>query len=66
MKELILDNSKAGDIVFDPCLGSGSHLLVAAQNNRKYIGMELSKKYFEIAKERLSQFDNLWEGENIC
>ena len=29
LKELILDNSNEGDIVFDPCAGSGSHLLVA-------------------------------------
>lgn len=29
LKELILDNSNPGDIVFDPCCGSGSHLLVA-------------------------------------
>ena len=34
LKELILDNSNEGDIVFDPCAGSGSHLLVAKENNR--------------------------------
>ena len=33
LKELILDNSNEGDIVFDPCCGSGSHLLVAKENN---------------------------------
>lgn len=53
LKELILDNSNEGDIVFDPCAGSGSHLLVAKDNKRKYIGVELNKEYYDIAKNRL-------------
>lgn len=52
IKELILDNSKEGDIIFDPCCGSGSHCLVAKENNRRFIGCELDKEYFEIAKSR--------------
>ena len=42
------------DIVFDPCCGSGSHLLVAKQNNRKYLGFEINKKYFDLANKRLN------------
>lgn len=53
LKELILDNSNEGDIVFDPCCGSGSHLLVAKENNRQYIGVEIDKDWFETAKSRL-------------
>jgi len=53
LKELILDNSNEGDIVFDPCCGSGSHCLVAKENNRNYIGIELDKTYFDIANNRL-------------
>ena len=53
LKELILDNSNEGDIVFDPCAGSGSHCLIARELNRKYIGCELNKEYADIAKERL-------------
>lgn len=54
LQELILDNSNEGDIVFDPCCGSGSHLLVARDNNRKFIGCELCEEYYNIAKERLN------------
>ena len=54
LKELILDNSDEGDIVFDPCTGSGSHLLVAKENNRRWFGIELRDKYFDIAVDRLS------------
>lgn len=55
IKELILDNSNEGDIIFDPCAGSGSHLLVAKENNRKWLGMELSNKYFAVASEKLGE-----------
>ncbi len=53
LKELILDNSNEGDLVFDPCCGSGSHLLVAKQLNRRYFGIELNKKYYDVSKQRL-------------
>jgi len=56
IKELILDNSNEGDLVFDPCAGSGSTLLVAAQNNRNYLGCELDKEYYDKALERLQKF----------
>lgn len=54
LKELILDNSNEGDIIFDPCAGSGSHCLVAKENGRKYIGIELDSTYFNIAEKRLA------------
>jgi DNA modification methylase len=54
IKELILDNTNENDIVFDPCMGSGSHCLVALENNRKAIGIELDEKYFDISCNRLS------------
>ena len=55
LKELILDNSNEKDVILDPCMGSGSHVLVALQNNRKAIGIELDNTYFNIAKERIEK-----------
>ena len=55
LKELIFDNSNEGDIVFDPCMGSGSHGLVAVENNRHFIGIELDEGYFNIAKKRIEE-----------
>lgn len=54
IKQLILDNSNENQIVFDPCCGSGSHCLVARENNRKFIGVELDPNYFKIATERFN------------
>jgi site-specific DNA-methyltransferase (adenine-specific) len=53
--ELIRDNSNEGDLILDPCCGSGSHCLVAKENNRNFIGIELYKDYYEIATKRLKQ-----------
>lgn len=53
LSELILDNTNEGDVVFDPCAGSGSHLLVAKQLKRKYLGCELDTAYFDTARKRL-------------
>jgi len=54
LTELILDNTNENDIVFDPCSGSGSHLLVAKNLNRNYLGFEIDKEYFNISMERLN------------
>lgn len=54
LEELILDNSNEGDVVFDPCSVSGSHLFVSKNNNRRYLGCELQKEWFDKSIERLS------------
>lgn len=58
LKELILDNTNEGDIVFDPCMGSGSHGKVAIENGRRFIGIELDEGYFNIAQNRIEEAAN--------
>lgn len=53
LEDLILDNSNEEEIVFDPCCGSGSTLLVSKKLNRKYLGFELNEEMSIKAKERL-------------
>lgn len=53
LDRIIKATSKEGDIVLDPFLGSGTTCYVAKKLNRKYIGIEKEKKYFNIAKDRL-------------
>lgn len=60
IKELIEDNSNPGDLVFDPCSGSGSHLLVAKENGRHYLGCELNEEWWKIAVERMGD-KGKWE-----
>ena len=55
LQDLILDNTNENDIVFDPCMGSGSHGVVAVENSRKFIGYELNPHYFDIAVNNFTQ-----------
>ena len=55
LKNLIVNSSKENDIVLDPFVGSGSTGVAAKQLNRNFIGMELNKEYFEIAKQRIKE-----------
>ena len=51
----IKNSSKAGDIVLDPFLGSGSTLIAAEQTNRICYGMELDPKYVDVIRKRYAQ-----------
>jgi site-specific DNA-methyltransferase (adenine-specific) len=52
----ILTWSNPGEVVFDPFAGSGTTLLMAHKNNRKYIGCEISKEYFDLIEQRFINF----------
>ena len=58
----ILSWSNEGDLVFDPFLGSGTTAFAALNNNRNFIGCDISEKYVEMAKNRVKIFDFV-EGE---
>jgi DNA modification methylase len=45
--------SKAGELILDPFVGVGSTLKAAAMQGRRGIGIELNKKYADLAKIRL-------------
>lgn len=52
LKELIEDNSNEGDLIFDPCAGSGSTCLVAKELGRNYIGIDCIEEYYNVMKAR--------------
>lgn len=55
IKRLIVDNSKEGDTILDPFVGTGTTAVAAKQLNRNYIGIEINPDYVKIAEERLKQ-----------
>lgn len=57
MEILVQNSSKENDIVLDPFMGVGSTGIDCKNTNRNFIGFELDRKYFEIAKERLGFYD---------
>ena len=52
----IEQSSNETEIILDPFMGSGSTGVAALNTNRKFIGIELDRKYFNIAKDRLENF----------
>ena len=69
LKLLIETFTDVGDVVIDPCAGSGTTLLAAEQLGRKSYGFEIKKEYVDAFHEKLASnvqisFDNL-EAERI-
>ncbi len=54
LEEFILRSTNEGDTVLDPFMGSASVGEVCKKLNRNFIGIELDKKYFQIAQDRIS------------
>ena len=56
IKYLINTYTNKGDLVLDNCMGSGTTICGAIQLERKYIGIEITKEYFEVAQNRINRF----------
>ena len=54
-KELILDNTNEGDLVFDPCAGGMTTALAAAASNRNSISCELNVEFYNKGLEMLKK-----------
>ena len=56
MEYLVKTYTNEGDIVLDNTMGSGTTNLAALKLNRKSIGIEKEKQYFDVAVRRLSSY----------
>ena len=54
IKTIIKNSTKPNDIVADFFMGSGTTCVTAKDIDRHYIGFEIEKKWFDIAKNRLN------------
>jgi site-specific DNA-methyltransferase (adenine-specific) len=52
---IIKTSSKEEDVVLDCFMGSGTTAISCLRNNRKFIGIELSKDYCKVANERIQR-----------
>jgi site-specific DNA-methyltransferase (adenine-specific) len=53
LEQLITLFTDPGDVVIDPCAGSGTTLLAAAQCDRRSFGFEIKKNFFKESKEKV-------------
>ena len=53
LQNLIVNSTLENGVVLDCFMGSGSTGVACVNTNRRFIGIELDNKYFEIAKQRI-------------
>ncbi len=54
MKKLVVDYTRKGDLVVDPCMGAGTTGIAALTEGRRFIGSEIDPKTFDVAKRRFA------------
>ena len=55
IEQCILKHTKENELILDAFMGSGSTGVACKNTNRKFIGIELDKNYFDIAKKRIEE-----------
>ena len=53
MEDIVRVHTNPNDIILDPFMGSGSTGEACLNLGRKFIGIEVTPKYFDISKKRL-------------
>lgn len=56
LERLIEIFTDKGDVVIDPCAGSGSTLLAAANTGRRGYGFEIKKEFYKLATNRVLRY----------
>lgn len=59
MAQLIESSTVRGDLVVDPCAGSGSTLVAAVLEGRRAWGVEIDRRYAELAVERVKAAEKI-------
>jgi len=57
LKKLIEIFTDEGDVIIDPCCGSGSTLRAAAEMGRSAFGFEIDRNFYQRAKEEMINFE---------
>ena len=58
LKRIVLSSTKKGDVVLDPFTGSSTTGIAAIVHDRKFIGIDLEKKYLDLSIKRINDVNN--------
>ena len=53
---LVKTYTNENETVLDPCMGSATTAIACLKTGRNFIGFELKKEYFEVAKTRIKNY----------
>lgn len=65
MEYLIKTYSNEGDTVLDNTMGSGTTGVASIMSKRNFIGIEMDSNYYEIAKKRIREVENIATLDNF-
>ena len=65
LKHLIEIFTDEGDVVIDPCFGSGSTARACIETNRSFYGFEINKEFYKKAKEQMCNVNYMDEIKQI-
>lgn len=66
LERLILMTTDEGDVVLDPFTGTGTSAIAAKRLGRKYIGVDIDKKYVDISTEKLLKEEPVTINGRYC
>ena len=55
VEQLVVTHSNASDLILDPFMGSGTTGVACARLGRRFIGIEIEPRYFDIACRRIEE-----------
>jgi site-specific DNA-methyltransferase (adenine-specific) len=58
LRRIVLASTKPGALILDPFSGSASTGLAAVANGRSFVGVEMERKYLELAVKRFKKMDS--------
>lgn len=65
VRKLVRMYSNEGDVVLDPCIGSGTTIVACRLEGRNYIGFEKNEENYKIASVRIAEFTSEAENKNL-
>ena len=65
VRKLVRMYSNEGDVVLDPCIGSGTTIVACRLEGRNYIGFEKNEENYKIASVRIAEFASEAENKNL-
>lgn len=56
MERIILLSTNEGDLIVDPFMGTGTTAIACINTNRRYIGFEIDKYYYDYSVSRVNEY----------